>query len=219
MIQKLFSKSIKAILRAIMFLPRKKHYERKQKTLTNSDFSIISSDCFGTFVYHNLNQRFNSPTINLFFPPDDFFQFVSHLKEYLSEELIEVEDHNESYPVGKLTYNGHTIRINFMHYQSFQEAKDKWEERKMRINYSNIYIAQTIGSGLTQEYVDKFSALPYSHKMLITAKNDLTGDCMVFHDIFSKPNYKPGEFLTYKSLVSLDRHMDDIDYVGWINNR
>ena len=202
-----------------MYLPRKCYYKKKAKKLLNSNFSVISSDCFGTFVYHNLNQRFNSPTINLFFSQEDFFQFVSHLKEYLSEELIERKDHDKNYPVGELTYNGHTIRIDFMHYHSFEQAKAKWEERKMRVNYSNIYIVQTVTAGLTQEYVDKFSSLPYKHKMLITHKNNLTGECMVSHEIFSKPNYKPGQLLTYKTLVSIKRFMDDIDYIGWLNNQ
>ena len=202
-----------------MKLPRAAHYKKLKKRLTNSNFSIISSNCFGTFMYHNLNEKFNSPTINLFFSQNDFYQFVLHLKEYLETELVEITDDTVTYPIGGLTYNGYTVRINFMHYKSFEEAKSKWNERKHRIDFSNIYIIQLITTGITQEYLDKFAALPYKHKMLITHENNFKCDCMVTHKIFSKENYKPGEVLTYKSVFSKKRHMDDIDYVGWINNR
>ena len=208
---------LKKIYHSVMEIPRTLSYKKLRKKLKNSDFSIIASDCFGGLVYHNLGQKFNSPTINLSFPQNDFYQFVLHLKEYLDTELIEVEDNSVSYPVGSLTYHDQTVRINFMHYKSFEEAKNKWNERKQRINFSNLYIIQTVARGITQEYLDQFSALPYPNKLLITHNNDFQCECMVTHDIFSKKNYENGEILRYKSMLSTRRHMDDIDYVSFLN--
>lgn len=212
-------KILKKIYNSIMYLPRATYYRKMKKKLMNTNFSIIASDCFGSVVYHNLRQRFNSPTINLFFSKDDFYQFVLHLKEYLTLELVELEDQNVPYPVGSLTYNDQTIRIDFMHYKSFEEAKNKWDERKLRVDFSNIYIIQTVANGITQEYLDSFAALPFKHKMLITHNNNYTCDCMIIHQIFSKDNYKPGNILKYKSLFSRSRYMDDIDYVSFLNER
>jgi len=210
---------LRKIYHSIMWLPRTLHNRRLRKKLKNSDFSIISSDCFGSFVYHNLRQKFNSPTINLFFSQNDFFNFVLHLKEYLQATLVEVIDDNVTYPVGSLTYHDKTIRIDFMHYNSFEEAKKKWDERKTRVDFSNIYIIQVVSANITQEYLNDFSALPYKHKLLITHDNDFTCDYMVTHKIFSKSNYKPGGILKYKSRLSSSRYMDDIDYISFLNEK
>lgn len=40
---------------------------RNKQLLKNKNFSLISSNCLGGFMLHNLNIRFNTPTINLFF--------------------------------------------------------------------------------------------------------------------------------------------------------
>ena len=210
---------LKRIYHFIMEIPRSIHYKKMRKNLKNSDFSVIASDCFGTFVYHNLGQKFNSPTINLFISQNDFLNFVSHLKEYLDAELFEIEDKNVKYPVGGLTYNAQTIRIDFMHYSSFEQAKIKWNERKQRVDFSNIYIIQVVAEKITQEYLNDFSALPYKNKLIITHDNGFKCDCMVTHKVFSKPGYKPGEILHYKSFLSSSRHMDDIDYVSFINRK
>ena len=210
-------KVINKISQPIMQILRKLHYKKMRKRLKNSEFSIISSDCFGAMVYHNLGQRFNSPTINLCFSQEDFYQFVLHLKDYLAAELVEIEDKTVTYPVGSLTYDDRTIRINFMHYHSFEEAKRKWDERKQRVDFSNIYIFQVVSQGLTQEYLDRFSALPYRHKLLIAHSNNYTCDCMVTHDIFQKRKKNWGIMLKYKSPLSSSRYMDDIDYVSFLN--
>lgn len=203
----------------VMRFPRALHDRRLRKRLKNANFSIISSDCFGSFVYHNLRQRFNSPTINLFFRQDDFFTFVVHLKEYLQATLVEVKDDQVTYPVGSLTCHNKTIRIDFMHYHSFEEAKKKWDERKTRVDFSNIYIIQVVSNNITQEYLDEFSSLPYKHKLLITHDNEFTCDYMVTHKVFSKSNYEPGGILKYKSRLSSSRHMDDIDYISFLNEK
>ena len=207
----------KNIYKSIMSIPRERYCEKKRRKLSNTKFTIISSDCFGTFVYHTLGERFNSPTINLMFSQQDFLLFVSHLKEYLQADLIEVENKLQNYPIGQLTFDGKTIQIDFMHYNSLKEAKQKWDERKQRVDFSNIYVIQVVSHGLTQEYADCFSALPYKHKLLVTHENNLLCDCMMTHKIFSKGNYRPGEILRYKSIFSNRRHMDDIDYVSFLN--
>lgn len=208
---------LKKIYNSVMYIPREVYRKKKRKALKNTNFSIISSDCFGSFVYHTLGERFNTPTINLFFSQDDFLKFVLNLNGFLLSDLVEIKDSSVKYPVGQLEYNNSSIRIDFMHYSSFEEAKTKWDERKKRVDFSNIYIIQVIQSGLTQEYADLFSALPYKNKLLITHENDIVCDCMVTHKVFNKRNYHAGDILRYKSLLSCKRHMDDIDYVGFVS--
>ena len=75
---------IKKIVNFMCFIPRKIYYSRKKKRLKNQNFTIISRDCFGTFVYHNLGLQYKTPTVNLFFSKEDFITFVSNLKEFLN---------------------------------------------------------------------------------------------------------------------------------------
>ena len=208
---------VKKISKYVMILPRKLYYMYLRKKLKNTDFTIIANDCFGTFVYHNLNLKFNTPTINLFFSHDDFILFVKNLEGFLSADLEEDIEIARKYPVGKLTYNGDCIRIEFMHYSSFEEARNKWNERKKRVNFSNIFVIQTVHKNIDKNLIDSFQKLPYNNKLLITHENEYVCDCMVTHPVFSKKNYKAGEFLKYKNIFSYKRYMDDIDYVAFLN--
>ena len=200
----------------IMPLPRKLYYRKLRKKLKNNSPTIISSDCFGGLAYHSMGLQFRSPTVNLFFSPDDFIAFVQNLQGYLDDELEEITDTSVSYPVGVLDYMGRKIRINFMHYKTFDQAKEKWNQRKQRIDYSNIFIIQTLPSA-TEERIRAFDTLPFENKMLITGKNPINSENVCIHPVFLKKNYQSGQFLRYKSMFSLKRYMDEIDYIGFFN--
>ena len=119
-------------------LREKINLENREK-LKNSNFSVISSNCNGAFILHDLGQRFNSPTVNLFLYPKDFIKFVKNLKYYLSLDLKFIKEEGIEYPIGLLD----DIKIYFMHYKSNEEAENKWNSRKERINYDNIFIMMT----------------------------------------------------------------------------
>ena len=130
----------KKIGNAIARIGREAYYKRLRKRLKVTNPTIIANDCFGTFVYHNLGLEFCSPTINLTIAKNEFIVFVQYLREFLDSELREVADPSVPYPIGVLEYNGIRIQVNFVHYKTFEEAKNKWDERKKRVDYSNIYI-------------------------------------------------------------------------------
>ena len=100
------------------------------KKLQNTNFSIISSNCNGGVVCHDLKIRFNSPTVNLFMSAEYFLKFVKHLEYYLNTDIVEIKDDTVTYPVGLL---GNEILLHYMHYNSFEEAVQKWNERKKEL--------------------------------------------------------------------------------------
>ena len=55
------------------YLTKRRNRIRREK-LKNNDFTIISSECAGGVIYHDLGLRFDSPTINLWFKPDDYLK-------------------------------------------------------------------------------------------------------------------------------------------------
>jgi uncharacterized protein (DUF1919 family) len=108
-----------------------------QKRLKNKDITIISSNCTGSFLYHWLGLQFKSPFINLYMTPDDFIVAMEHFEEFMSYSVTEKIDVNLGYPVGIGAFN---TLIHFMHYTTFEEAIEKWNERKKRINTENMCI-------------------------------------------------------------------------------
>lgn len=52
------------------------------------------------------------------------------------------------------------IYVNFVHYSTIEEARDSWNSRKARINYSKIRVISTERM-LTQEKLDLFNAIAY----------------------------------------------------------
>ena len=73
----------------------------QRKNLKNRDVSIISQNCLGGVVSHDLNLRFLSPTINLYMNSDDFLTFVENIKLF-KEAKLEFIKSNYKYPVGIL---------------------------------------------------------------------------------------------------------------------
>ena len=110
-----------------------------RKQLRNTSFSLISNNCIGGIISHDLDLQFRSPTVNLFFQDEDFILFCQHLRYYLSLPVEKV-DSEMDYPVGALKGDYGTIRLYFMHYDSFDKAREKWKERASRVDYDNLYI-------------------------------------------------------------------------------
>lgn len=89
----------------------------RKKQLKNTDFTIISNNCWGGMIYESYNLPKESPTVGLFFMADDYIKFLTYLKEYLAADLHFIKPENSrwknvdaikddkrfgSYPVGKL---------------------------------------------------------------------------------------------------------------------
>ncbi len=146
-------------------IARKNHKFPRRFTLED-DFTIISCNCIGGLLYHDLGMQFKSPTINMFIPAPDFVRFCLDLKRYLSYDVEKVES-EEKFPVGKIG----DVTVNFMHYSDFDEAREKWNERKKRVNFDKIFVIMTDRDGYTDELLGEFDKIEYpkvlfSHKFI-----------------------------------------------------
>ena len=135
--------------------------KRLVRRLTNLAPSILSLDCVGGVMAHDLRLRFNSPTVNLFFEScGDFIDYVADLRYYSQAELCECPYAYEGarrYPVGMLKGNGTLpdIKIHFLHYRSFEEAREKWLERSGRLDFDNLCVvmqAAKLDEGLLERF-------------------------------------------------------------------
>lgn len=146
----------KKLIQPIRIFYRKRCYKDKI-----GELSIISMNCAGGTICHDYGIKFNTPTINLFMSALDYITFAEDIDKYCSLELAFAYTHKQGYPVGKLG----GVLIHFLHYPDFGTAKRKWDERKKRVNYSNILLVLTNQNGCTEELVERFSKLPYKKIM------------------------------------------------------
>ena len=110
--------------------------------------TIISNNCSGARLQQDLKMRYESPTIILQILPEEYSKFCRNLKHYMSLDVTEYKELSEKhhkqivkllgqepyFPIGLID----DIAILFQHYETFEQAREKWNERKERINYHDI---------------------------------------------------------------------------------
>lgn len=94
---KLYSGMINEIKNREMKLFRR----RKRKRLYNKNFTVLASDCNGTFIYHDMGIPFLSPTINLTIGMNDFVKMLENLEWYMQQDIVELKG-DYKYPTGNL---------------------------------------------------------------------------------------------------------------------
>lgn len=142
------------VIKAITALDNKKF----RKKLKNHNFTIICSNCIGGVIYNRLGERFNSPTLNIAIVQKEFCDFINYFDYYLSIEMTDGGLRNDGVPLGILKGDESLIpdiTVELVHYRSFEEGKNKWDERKKRVNKDNLYIIMFDTEGVTYEDLKK----------------------------------------------------------------
>ena len=178
---------------------KKKISKIRNKSLKNKNFTIISNNCWGGYIYRLFNLPYQSPTIGLFIMPNDYLKFVNNLEYYLKEcklKFINPKDsHNYdelvshacygSYPVGLLD----DVEILFMHYKTEAEALEKWNRRCERINWDNLIIKFNDQNGCTNEQIEKFNKINKYDKMICFIAKKIPGKYNIYMWEFKKDGY------------------------------
>ena len=161
----------------------------RRKKLNNTDFTIISNNCWGGCVYEYFGLRKNSPTIGSYFYASDYVKFVKNLKYYTSFpiEMISAEESKfydllkekgeQDVPVGRLD----DIEIIFLHYKDPEIAREKWNRRCKRINWDNIIYKFSYMNECTDSDILSFADATRGKKRVILTKRKIEGvtDCTV----------------------------------------
>lgn len=155
------------ILQHLSANAREELNKKYQSEVKVTDFTIISSHCAGGTIYHDMGIPFLTPTVNLAIDGDDFCTFCENLEYFFSLELKPYRTDIVDYPVGRL---GGDVEIRFIHYNSFETAKQTWERRKERINFNKILIMSSDRDGMGKDKcLKRFDKLPYK-KIMYTSK-------------------------------------------------
>lgn len=203
------------ILLYIRKIYRRIHRLILRRRLKNKDFTILAPTCIAGIIYHELGQQFASPTINLWMYDKDFLKFVHNLTHYLGAPLRFVEGVDPT-PTAYLD----DILIHFNHYHSNEEAREKWEERKKRVNLDNLYIImadQPDGGIITDEDIRSLQKVKCKNRMVFTIRDfpdldytmhlpkDRKKDCVNMYMFDKSP------------ILGRFRWEREWDFVSWLN--
>jgi len=187
---------------------------RRKLWSIDPDFTIISNNCWAGSVYRYLNLPYFSPTCGLYFWAEDYIRFLKNIRYYFSimpdviptrdskhyERLVELGQTHV--PIGILD----DIEIVFLHYPTFQEAKEKWTRRASRINWNNLIVKDSEMNGCTEEMVREFDRLPFERKFIFTTRDYGVESQIIFKEYFGQEQVKDdttlfNKYVNVKNLV------------------
>ena len=208
---------IAAIATHLKAKERQLYLAGRRARLRQSGFSIIATNCIGGVIYHDLRLEFLSPTVNLTISIQDLTRMANCLKWYMKQPLIVEKDAGEPFPVARIGGGEEPpVRVNFVHYRSFEEAAQKWEERTRKIQWDRIVLLATDRGGCTYEDLRRFDQLPCPNKLLFTH---------VEYPELASARYIPGfedqeelgVLVDFKPGFPPQRYLDAFDYVSFLN--
>ena len=211
-------KFIKRIILALTFrdLRREKINRRNRERLKNKDFTLIASNCNGGVLYHDLGLPFRSQFINLWIYPKDFMKYLRNFDYYNSIDDIHFLPENlkrgHEYPIGLID----DVEVHFVHYKTDEEALEKWNIRKKRINKDNVFVMMSEQNRCTKEDLREFDKLPYTNKVVFTKQPYEEVKSAFYIKGFGRKS-ELGAALAFKSIFSAKRYYDQFPYVDWFN--
>lgn len=186
-------------------------YEKiMRKRLKNKEFSIVCPNCIGGVISHRLNQRFLSPTVNLWMHQKEFLKFVSNLPYYIDQELVFIKSEYD-YPVAVID----DVRIYFNHSKTKEDAANDWNRRKNRIQYDNLYIIMYDRDGITTEDILKLREIPCKNKIVFSEHSHPEIDYIVKIKPTNRVN---GQQYLDKDWFGFRTFEKQFDYVKWLNS-
>ena len=200
------------ILRILKNILRKFKGIYLKRKLTNRNFTIVSNNCWGGFVYKTFNLEYNSPFIGLFLFAPDYINLLKNFKNIINNELIFINPEEsrykdklieygtfETYPIGKLDDG---VEIHFLHYTSKKEAKEKWNKRVQRIDMNNLLVKFSDRDLCSEELIYEFNKLKFKNKLCFTAKEYKNSNTIVLKEFKGKECVE-NEWNYYKKYIDI----------------
>lgn len=144
----------------------------KRKT-RDLDICIFSNDCWGGEFYRFTNRQYNTPFVGLMVMAPCYIRFLKNPRYYLNMDLKfiekskydDIQEYRENvrdFPIGLLD----DVEVHFLHYLDAEEAYQKWNTRKRRVDWNNLYVKFSMDKDYADENLLKaFEELPYKNKI------------------------------------------------------
>lgn len=149
--------------------------------INQDDFTIVSNNCWGTFIYKKFGLNYQSPFINLLIFAPDYIEllenfslnilndisFIEHKDSKHKDELIALGIYEQNYPIGILD---NKYELHFLHYTLQEDAKDKWLRRVKRMNMNKLIFKFSDGDKFEDSMAKRFDDLKFKNKICFVAK-------------------------------------------------
>ena len=164
----------------------------RRNKLKCTDFTIISNNCWGGSCYESYDLKKMSPTVGMFFMPDDYLKFVKNIQYYLNCPLkfIKIEESKHKEVLGRHSTWGKyligcldDVEVHLLHYHDEQLALIKWTERVKRVNFDRLIVKMNDNNGATLEHIKAFMDIPIKNKLCFVSKEEF---CSVEGVVFIK---------------------------------
>lgn len=189
--------------------------------MQNKDFTIISNNCWGGFLYQRLGLQYKTPFIGLYLFAPDYIEFLQDFKKNINSELKFIEA-NESkykkilienetfgkYPIGIIN---NKIEIHFLHYESNEEASEKWKKRIKRINIKNMLVKFSDRDLCNPDLINRFDKLPFKNKICFTSKEYSDLDSVVVLDEFKDKECVENEWDYCYKYIDIIKMLNDLE--------
>lgn len=191
----------------------------KRVGLKNRDYTIISNNCYGGIVSRDFGLPYNSPTCGTYFFAKEYLKFISNLKAHIDGELVELKVEDSAYKEQLMPKHGTNIvlgkvldaEIVFVHYKTFEEAKQKWDRRKKRVNYDNLIVKFNDQNLFSEEDYYTFANLPYENKIFFTANKSFKGkEYVTYFSCFEGQGYAVDDIKTSKKYFNIKKYLNSI---------
>jgi uncharacterized protein (DUF1919 family) len=183
------------------------------KKLVNNTFTIISNDCWGGEVYKWFNIPFSSPFIGLMIMAPDYLKLLKSLKRYIEFPLVFKKKSKyyhinkirttRYFPIGRLD----DVEILFFHYKTENEALEKWNRRKNRINYKNLFVKFDGSKDLaSQQNILDFISLSFHNKICFVRENNINSEYIVKIDDYNE-----------NGSIQFKKSLKNFNIMSWLN--
>ncbi|WP_280178263.1 MULTISPECIES: DUF1919 domain-containing protein [unclassified Lentimonas] len=165
-----------------------------------------------------LGRDYNTPFVGLFMMPECFTELVTNFEEYMEQEIRFVNESkypihdqqrkaNKLYPIGMLG----NCEIHFLHYENEQDALEKWNRRKQRIDTKHLYYVMVANGAYDEAMLTQFAGTNASNKVCFHREQGAKLPTGV---------YIPSEDPEMGNLYSqYQRFVGWFDFSDWILNR
>jgi len=179
----------------------------------NKNFTLLTPNCIGGYIYHQLGVPFLSPTINLRIPLPDFYRYIMNLDSYNNLQFSPLPD-NGVCPRGLLW----DVEVYFSHYRSYEEAITIWKKRSLRIDRDNLYIIATDLDGILEEDIAQLGNLKCKKMVVFTTRNYTFPYCFQVKAKESEGHVIPIRNMIKKTIRGKWKFELFFDYVAWLNS-
>lgn len=186
-----------------------------RKLIGKRNFTIISNNCWAGKTYQYLDMPYLSPTVGLYFFAEDYLRFVSNLRYYLSLDLRFISAEESRYadvlrgrnqlhvPIGIID----DVEIVFLHYATAEEAEQKWNRRKKRVNYNDVFLKFSNMNLCTSDCMKQFDRLPFENKFMLNKNKQVEYNCEIYwsgesndKEVLNDTNQYPGNLKLWSLL-------------------